>query len=107
MGLSHLHCHQTWLTPAAGAIVDRFGPRRGPSLMIAAGGVLVGPGWVINAYADTLPIIYWRRDHRHRRRRDLCRLRRQRGEMVSRSPRMLLEWAAERGCRVGLLNAAG
>jgi hypothetical protein len=78
---------ETWLTPAAGAIVDRFGPRRRPSRMIAAGGVLVGPGWVINAYADTLPIIYWRRDHRHRRRRDLCRLRRQRGEMVSRSPR--------------------
>jgi MFS transporter, OFA family, oxalate/formate antiporter len=46
---------EAWLTPAAGAIVDRFGPRRGPSLMIAAGGVLVGPGWVINAYADTLP----------------------------------------------------
>ena len=37
---------ETWLTPAAGAIVDRLGPRRGPSLTIAAGGLLVGIGWV-------------------------------------------------------------
>src|SRR6201985_2097145 len=36
---------ETWLTPAAGAIVDRLGPRRGPSLTIAAGGLLVGIGW--------------------------------------------------------------
>lgn len=49
---------ETWLTPAAGAIVDRLGPRRGPGVMIAAGGVLVGLGWVINAYADTLPYLY-------------------------------------------------
>src|ERR1700754_2705783 len=35
---------ETWLTPAAGAVVDRMGPRRGPGMMIAAGGVLVGLG---------------------------------------------------------------
>jgi MFS transporter, OFA family, oxalate/formate antiporter len=49
---------ETWLTPAAGAIVDRLGPRHGPSLMIAAGGLLVGIGWVVNAYADALVFLY-------------------------------------------------
>jgi MFS transporter, OFA family, oxalate/formate antiporter len=49
---------ETWLTPVAGAIVDRLGPRSGPRLTIAAGGVLVGLGWVINAYAGTLIWLY-------------------------------------------------
>jgi len=49
---------ETWLTPAAGAIVDRLGPRRGPSLTIAAGGLLVGIGWVVNAYAGSLVYLY-------------------------------------------------
>jgi MFS transporter, OFA family, oxalate/formate antiporter len=40
---------ETWLTPPAGVIVDRLGPRLGPGLMIAAGGSLVGLGWVVNA----------------------------------------------------------
>jgi OFA family oxalate/formate antiporter-like MFS transporter len=49
---------ETWLTPAAGAIVDRLGPRTGPGLTILAGGLMVGIGWVINAYADTLILLY-------------------------------------------------
>jgi OFA family oxalate/formate antiporter-like MFS transporter len=49
---------ETWLTPAAGAIVDRLGPRTGPSLTIAMGGLLAGIGWVINAYADSLALLY-------------------------------------------------
>jgi OFA family oxalate/formate antiporter-like MFS transporter len=49
---------ETWLTPAAGAIVDRLGPRTGPGLTIGVGGLLVGIGWVINAYADSLPLLY-------------------------------------------------
>ena len=49
---------ETWLTPAAGAIVDRLGPKAGPRLTIAAGGVLVGIGWAINAYADSLTLLY-------------------------------------------------
>ncbi|MDR3531460.1 MAG: oxalate/formate MFS antiporter [Rhodopila sp.] len=49
---------ETWLTPAAGAIVDRLGPRSGPSLTIAVGGLLVGIGWVINAYAGSLGLLY-------------------------------------------------
>jgi OFA family oxalate/formate antiporter-like MFS transporter len=49
---------ETWLTPAAGAIVDRMGPDRGPRMMVAAGGLLVGIGWVINAYASSLLLLY-------------------------------------------------
>ncbi|MFL5287668.1 MAG: oxalate/formate MFS antiporter [Rhodopila sp.] len=49
---------ETWLTPVAGTIVDRLGPRLGPRSMIAAGAVLVGLGWMINAAADTLPLLY-------------------------------------------------
>ena len=49
---------ETWLTPAAGAIADRLGPRTGPSLTIAGGGLLVGAGWVIDACAGSLPVLY-------------------------------------------------
>ncbi len=49
---------ETWLTPAAGAIVDRLGPRTGPRTTIAAGGLLVGIGWLVNAYADSLLLLY-------------------------------------------------
>jgi MFS transporter, OFA family, oxalate/formate antiporter len=49
---------ETWLTPAAGAIVDRLGPRTGPGLTIAAGGLLVGIGWVVNACAVSLVPLY-------------------------------------------------
>src|SRR6201994_1201220 len=49
---------ETWLTPVEGWIVDSLGPRRGPSLMVAAGGVLVGVGWYLNSIADSLTILY-------------------------------------------------
>jgi OFA family oxalate/formate antiporter-like MFS transporter len=49
---------ETWLTPAAGAVVDRLGPRTGPGLAIAFGGVLVGIGWIVNAYAASLLLLY-------------------------------------------------
>lgn len=49
---------ETWITPFAGYAVDRLGARRGPRLMVLMGGVMVGLGWVINAYADTLPLLY-------------------------------------------------
>ncbi len=49
---------ETWLTPVAGTIVDRLGPRLGPRLTVAAGGLLVGIGWVINAYANSLLMLY-------------------------------------------------
>jgi OFA family oxalate/formate antiporter-like MFS transporter len=49
---------ETWLTPIEGWIVDMLGPQRGPKLMIAFGGITVGIGWVINAYAGSLATLY-------------------------------------------------
>jgi OFA family oxalate/formate antiporter-like MFS transporter len=49
---------ETWLTPVQGWIVDRLGARRGPKLMVAAGGILIGIAWIINAHADSLPALY-------------------------------------------------
>jgi OFA family oxalate/formate antiporter-like MFS transporter len=49
---------ETWLTPLAGAMVDRLGPRLGPRLAIAAGAVLVGAGWTANAFAESLAVLY-------------------------------------------------
>jgi OFA family oxalate/formate antiporter-like MFS transporter len=49
---------ETWLTPVEGYIVDRLGPAIGPRSMVVFGGVLVGVAWVINAYADTLYMLY-------------------------------------------------
>jgi OFA family oxalate/formate antiporter-like MFS transporter len=49
---------ETWLTPIEGWIVDVLGPRRGPKLMVAFGGVMVAFGWVINAYAQSLETLY-------------------------------------------------
>jgi len=45
---------ETWLVPLEGYLVDRFGP----SLVGVASGVLVALAWVINAYANTLPMLY-------------------------------------------------
>jgi MFS transporter, OFA family, oxalate/formate antiporter len=49
---------ETWLTPIEGWIVDVLGPARGPKLMIAFGGIMVGIGWVVNAYATSLAMLY-------------------------------------------------
>src|SRR5258707_5527725 len=49
---------ETWLTPIEGWIVDVLGPKRGPKLMVAAGGLLVAVGWVINSVADSLAMLY-------------------------------------------------
>src|ERR1700761_9408124 len=48
---------ETWLTALEGWIVDQLGPR-GPKIVVALGGILVAIGWVINAYADTLTLLY-------------------------------------------------
>jgi OFA family oxalate/formate antiporter-like MFS transporter len=45
---------ETWLVPIEGYLVDRFGPR--PVVMV--GGILCGLGWVMNAYADSLTMLY-------------------------------------------------
>lgn len=49
---------ETWLTPLEGWIVDSLGPNRGPKLMVAAGGILVAIGWLINAWAGSLAMLY-------------------------------------------------
>ncbi len=49
---------ETWLTPIEGWIVDMLGPQRGPKLVVAFGGIMVGIGWVINGCADTLTLLY-------------------------------------------------
>ena len=45
---------ETWLVPIEGYLVDRFGPRP----VVMAGGILVGIAWVMNAYADSLAVLY-------------------------------------------------
>ena len=45
---------ETWLVPIEGYLVDKFGPR--PVVMF--GGIFVGIAWVINSFADSLPLLY-------------------------------------------------
>ncbi len=45
---------QTWLSPAQGYLVDKFGPK----LLIAVGCALSGLGWVASAYVTTLMGLY-------------------------------------------------
>ncbi|MDB5859480.1 MAG: oxlT [Ramlibacter sp.] len=45
---------ETWLIPVEGWLVDRFGPRP----VIAAGGVLAAAGWVLDAHAGSLAMLY-------------------------------------------------
>jgi len=49
---------ETWLTPIEGWIVDRVGPKNGPRLMVAFGGVMVAIAWIVNSAAQTLPMLY-------------------------------------------------
>src|SRR5579863_2064066 len=48
---------ETWLTPVSGWIVDRLGAR-GAKYVVAFGGITVAIGWVINAYATSLEMLY-------------------------------------------------
>jgi MFS transporter, OFA family, oxalate/formate antiporter len=49
---------ETWLTPIQGWIADQLGPQRGPKVVVAAGGILIAIGWILNAYADSLFALY-------------------------------------------------
>jgi MFS transporter, OFA family, oxalate/formate antiporter len=49
---------ETWLTPLQGWIVDEVGPRNGPRLMIAFGGIMVALAWIINSRAQSLGMLY-------------------------------------------------
>jgi OFA family oxalate/formate antiporter-like MFS transporter len=45
---------ETWLVPIEGYLVDRFGPKP----VVMGGGILVGVAWMMNAYADSLIMLY-------------------------------------------------
>jgi OFA family oxalate/formate antiporter-like MFS transporter len=45
---------ETWLVPIEGYLIDKFGPK----VMICGSGFLVAVAWVINAYADSLFLLY-------------------------------------------------
>lgn len=45
---------ETWLVPFEGYLVDKYGPK----LVGVASGVLVAAAWVINANANSLPMLY-------------------------------------------------
>ncbi|WP_407152615.1 oxalate/formate MFS antiporter [Bradyrhizobium sp. ORS 86] len=45
---------ETWLVPAEGYLVDRFGPR----IVVFAGGWLTGLAWVLNSFASSLSMLY-------------------------------------------------
>ena len=46
---------ETWLVPIEGWFVDRYGPR----VVTLFGGLLCGAGWVLNSFADSLPMLYF------------------------------------------------
>ena len=45
---------ETWLTPIEGWLADKFGPK----FVVAAGGIGVALGWIINSWADSLTVLY-------------------------------------------------
>ena len=45
---------ETWLVPLEGYLIDKFGPR----VMVFGSGVLVALAWVMNAYANSLTLLY-------------------------------------------------
>jgi MFS transporter, OFA family, oxalate/formate antiporter len=45
---------ETWLVPFEGYLIDKFGPK----LMVGIAGALIAIAWVLNAYADSLTMLY-------------------------------------------------
>jgi MFS transporter, OFA family, oxalate/formate antiporter len=46
---------ETWLVPLEGYLIDKFGPR----VMVCGSGALVAIAWVLNAYANSLSLLYF------------------------------------------------
>ena len=75
---------ETWLVPIEAWFVDKYGPR----LVIMFGGVMIALAWMLQLLCRHAGAALCRRDRRrHRRRRGVRHLCRQRAEMVSRPPR--------------------
>jgi OFA family oxalate/formate antiporter-like MFS transporter len=49
---------ETWPTPLDGWIADTLGPDWGPRVVMGGGGVLVAAGWMLEAYASSLSMLY-------------------------------------------------
>ena len=45
---------ETWLVPVEGYLVDRFGPR----IVVVCASILVAASWVLDSFADSLPLLY-------------------------------------------------
>src|SRR5437764_2685318 len=45
---------ETWLVPVEAWFVDKYGPR----IVIMFGGVMIALSWILNSYADSLPLLY-------------------------------------------------
>jgi len=45
---------ETWLVPIEAWFVDKYGPR----IVIMFGGVMITLSWLLNSYADSLPLLY-------------------------------------------------
>jgi MFS transporter, OFA family, oxalate/formate antiporter len=45
---------ETWLVPVEAWFVDKYGPR----VVVAFGGVMIALAWILNSYANTLPVLY-------------------------------------------------
>src|SRR5215813_9718294 len=45
---------ETWLVPIEAWFVDKYGPR----IVIMFGGVMIALSWILNSYADSLPVLY-------------------------------------------------
>jgi MFS transporter, OFA family, oxalate/formate antiporter len=45
---------ETWLVPFEGYLIDKFGPK----LMVGIAGGLIAIAWALNAYADSLTLLY-------------------------------------------------
>jgi OFA family oxalate/formate antiporter-like MFS transporter len=46
---------ETWLVPIEGWLGDKFGPRP----VVAGGAICAGLGWILNSYAESLPVLYF------------------------------------------------
>jgi OFA family oxalate/formate antiporter-like MFS transporter len=46
---------ETWLVPIEGWLGDKFGPRP----VVAGGALCAGLGWILNSYAESLPVLYF------------------------------------------------